>query len=385
MNRTLITHAIFCLLISFNANLLCMDNDQQKWQLSKTFDLNGEVNKVTFNSSSELVGVLYSNTKAIIYNHNQAKRIAAFIHLTTMDSIHFNPEHELLAMAHFSYSSNRSYRAVDCLTNLSVDNDIFDIFPRRNNNHLPDAISDINQELKFDSHDTTVPLFRSDINPSRKLCAIGYIKAEFDKTERAINIFEYGKSENHNPFSVDFGAWSTSLKFSPDGMLFACAIPEKAYIFDISNKEEKKEVASFPYENNQTVTQMSISPCNRLFATVTEASTELPENALHIYDLTTQDKNEIFCRNFTCHITSLDFISDGKYLAIGCSDNNAYILDVSNNEIIASLEHGGRVTSVKFSPCGLFLVTGSQDKKMRIFFINKTTINTPVTKNCFLI
>ncbi|KAJ3554680.1 hypothetical protein NP233_g12369 [Leucocoprinus birnbaumii] len=74
------------------------------------------------------------------------------------------------------------------------------------------------------------------------------------------------------------------------------------------------------------------------------------------------------------------FSADGKYLATGCN-RSAHIYDIKTGQRIRLLIHdtsswkGTAYTrSVQFSPDGKYLATGSEDKKIRIWDIAKTTI-----------
>jgi WD40 repeat protein len=66
-------------------------------------------------------------------------------------------------------------------------------------------------------------------------------------------------------------------------------------------------------------------------------------------------------------ILSVCFSPDGKSVATGSRDEFLRVFDVGSQEIVDSIEHGGRVNSVCFSPDGKSFATGSGDKFLRVF------------------
>jgi len=71
-------------------------------------------------------------------------------------------------------------------------------------------------------------------------------------------------------------------------------------------------------------------------------------------------------------MTSLCFSTNGKYLLAGCCDNNAYLYDSMTGETVRTLTgHSGVVTTIDIDPTGSKAVTGSRDKTVRIWDLQK--------------
>ncbi|KAG0358970.1 hypothetical protein BGX24_005881, partial [Mortierella sp. AD032] len=68
------------------------------------------------------------------------------------------------------------------------------------------------------------------------------------------------------------------------------------------------------------------------------------------------------------HILSLDCSPDGKQLAIGSFDGTIYLWDLQSEKPFIELKgHNNFVYSVAYSPCGKWVISGSEDKTARIW------------------
>ncbi len=81
--------------------------------------------------------------------------------------------------------------------------------------------------------------------------------------------------------------------------------------------------------------------------------------------------NFVLARTLTGHsrfVSSVAFTPDGKRLASGCWDGVVKMWDVSNGELLFSLDaHELRVTSIDISPDGRLLASGSDDHSIKIW------------------
>jgi WD40 repeat protein len=69
-------------------------------------------------------------------------------------------------------------------------------------------------------------------------------------------------------------------------------------------------------------------------------------------------------------INSLDYSSDGEFLALGASDNTIWIIDTKTGEIVSRLGgHEGNILDVEFSTNGQYLASGSTDSSVRVWNI----------------
>ena len=66
-------------------------------------------------------------------------------------------------------------------------------------------------------------------------------------------------------------------------------------------------------------------------------------------------------------IYSLDFASDGRYIASGSGDRTIRLWDIQENQCVLTLQIEDGVTTVAISPDGRYVAAGSLDKSVRIW------------------
>lgn len=127
--------------------------------------------------------------------------------------------------------------------------------------------------------------------------------------------------------------------------------------------DEKEEVRYITYHENG-VFAISNSEKNTIISTGGDGKIScwsVPQLDL-INDLKLSDKS----------IRCMDIHSNGIIAAFGSSDNIIYIVDLSKFEIIHRLsKHENSVFSVKFSPDGKYLLSGSRDAQLAIWNVEK--------------
>lgn len=79
------------------------------------------------------------------------------------------------------------------------------------------------------------------------------------------------------------------------------------------------------------------------------------------------------------HSVTIQFNRKGDYLASGLSDGTIVIYDLVSNSPVAILTRGGHVrpiTSIKWSPCGRFLLSSSQDWYCILWDLHNANVDT---------
>lgn len=77
-----------------------------------------------------------------------------------------------------------------------------------------------------------------------------------------------------------------------------------------------------------------------------------------------------FDQNEDGHIFSISLNEDGKFLAIGSTDNYAHVYDVDDNKKIVSFKHDTNVKTVSLSSMGDRLATGTTSKFNTLFWVS---------------
>lgn len=88
------------------------------------------------------------------------------------------------------------------------------------------------------------------------------------------------------------------------------------------------------------------------------------------------------------NIRSIAVSQDKTHLAVACSDQNIYILDITEhfNRVHTLQGHTNSVFCVKYTPCGNFLLSGSRDARLKVWNIKENyTLHQDIVAHLFAI
>ena len=140
--------------------------------------------------------------------------------------------------------------------------------------------------------------------------------------------------------------------FSPDGKLFISAAADGIRVWD-ANTNELIEVLLVPALN------VVFSPDGKTFVSGSS-------DGIHVWDTHNFELLKTMARDIV-PIESVVFSPDGKTIA-GAKENNLYLWDVHANKYLKAFRgHTDSVRSVVFSPDGKTIASGSEDKTIRLW------------------
>ncbi|HEX2912988.1 MAG TPA: hypothetical protein VH186_19440, partial [Chloroflexia bacterium] len=79
-------------------------------------------------------------------------------------------------------------------------------------------------------------------------------------------------------------------------------------------------------------------------------------------------------------VNDITFAPDGKTLVVACSDNTLKILDAGSGNLSATLTgFAGAVNAVAYSPDAKYIASGSDDKSVRLWSVQRSPVATFTT------
>ncbi len=145
--------------------------------------------------------------------------------------------------------------------------------------------------------------------------------------------------------------------FSPDGSYLAAACMDG----DIRLWTTKHRYPSRRLQGHKgAVYSVSFSADSRFLASGGEDET------VRIWDVVAHREINVLARP-DCRVTSIVFSADGRRLAYASADKKIYILQLSSGESKILSGHQGLVWNIEFSPDSRFLISGSDDRTVRLW------------------
>lgn len=168
------------------------------------------------------------------------------------------------------------------------------------------------------------------------------------------------------PKVYDFAPSVTSVAFSPDDKLIACACRSEAVI--VSTKEESKPPLRLPTESD-LLTHVEFSPDGKLLAVIGGSPARFGE--VRFFDPAT-GKLIASRRESADTLFRGAFSPDGKAIALGGADGAVYIVPVDVKQPAKRIElHSDWVVDVAYTPDGTRLVSVGRDKTTKVASVEK--------------
>ncbi|CUA68332.1 Vegetative incompatibility protein HET-E-1 [Podospora anserina] [Rhizoctonia solani] len=168
-----------------------------------------------------------------------------------------------------------------------------------------------------------------------------------------------------DPFGVSNG-WITSVSYSPLGDIIASASADKTIrLWDVNTHQQLGQ----PIQSDSPIYSVAFSPSAKLVASGCGRS-DIPNHCtVQLWDV---DKRTAASKPFKGHnysVTSVRFSPDGSRLVSGSYDKTVHVWDVERGIIIVGplKGHTGQVRSIAVSPDGSKMASGSDDCTLRLW------------------
>ena len=160
------------------------------------------------------------------------------------------------------------------------------------------------------------------------------------------------------------------VAWSPDGRQLAVASKIGVYLYALETLQQHGLIRTNAY-----VRSIAFSSDGHTLASSTMISTRVPlgTSMIHTVNLWDASSGQLL-RTLEGHaglVESMKFSPDGHILATGSDDKTVKLWDVSNGQLLQTLKgHTGVVSSISFSPDGRTLASGSWDKTAKLWDVS---------------
>ena len=190
-------------------------------------------------------------------------------------------------------------------------------------------------------------------------------------SDRMIRIWDVQKGDVVRSM-MDHTGPITSLQLSPDSKIMVSASQDKKVcVWNIENGSRLDVIKG----HTQAVTYAGFSTEGKMLVSTSKDKT------IRFWDIINK-KNKHIIKAHHRKINSIDFSNDNEHVAIGSDDNSLTVWHMnkkfsvfwnikSDTPMVMAKEHAGPVTSVKFSRNGMSVLTGSEDRTVRLWDTKK--------------
>ncbi|KAK6460807.1 WD domain protein [Scheffersomyces coipomensis] len=170
---------------------------------------------------------------------------------------------------------------------------------------------------------------------------------------------EYLKDLYHLNHKISINVSVNSIKISPNGKTFACALSDSTIrIYDLVSGEEIVILKG----HTKGISDLEYSPINSDI--IASCSDDL---TIRIWSIKKKTCLKIL-KKHTYHITTIKFTSKGNILISGSADETITIWDITTGRTLKTLAaHSDPVSSISLTPDNSIIVSSSYDGLMRLF------------------
>lgn len=164
------------------------------------------------------------------------------------------------------------------------------------------------------------------------------------------------------------GSMVVTVDFTPDSRMLVAASDGVLKVWDVRSALEQESpvpLRSFPVKSERTWDIRVDSSGTTVLLTDGGRLAQLS-----LTDGTVLKSIEVSDQE----LTSISVARDGNTVAVSGQDGRAYVLDLSSDRVVRTCEgHGAWVNTVRLSPDGAWLLSGSDDKSFRLWDVKKGT------------